>query len=70
MALSHASEEDGVREFAMRIATAVRELGLHHPRSSSSKFVTVSFDVSVADTANEARDASVFLDESLGAVAE
>jgi len=70
VALSHASEEDGVREFAARIATAVRELGLHHPRSSSSKFVTVSFDVSVADTANETRDASVFLDESLRAVAE
>jgi diguanylate cyclase (GGDEF)-like protein len=70
VALSHASEEDGVREFATRIATAVRELGLHHPRASASKFVTVSFDVSVADAANEARGASEFLDESLGAVAE
>ena len=40
--LSHASNEDGVRDFASRIATAVRELGLHHPRSRAAKFVTVS----------------------------
>ena len=47
--LSHASDEEGVREFAARISTAVRELGLHHPRSTSAKFVTVSFAVAVAD---------------------
>jgi diguanylate cyclase (GGDEF)-like protein len=70
VALSHASEEDGVREFAVRISTAVRELGLHHPRSSSSKFVTVTFDVSVADAANENQDAGVFLDGLLGTVAK
>jgi diguanylate cyclase (GGDEF)-like protein len=70
VALSHASDEDGVREFAARISTAVRELGLHHPRSSSSKFVTVSFEVAVADTANERRNANEFLDDLLGAVAE
>ncbi len=70
VALSHASEEDGVREFATRIATAVRELGLHHPRSNSSKFVTVKFDVFVADATNETRSASEFLDELLGTVAE
>ena len=70
VALSHASEEDGVREFATRIATAVRELGLHHPRATSSKFVTVSFDVGVADAANEKRSASQFLDELLGTVSE
>jgi diguanylate cyclase (GGDEF)-like protein len=66
VALSHASEEDGVREFAARISTAVRELGLHHPRSSSSKFVTVTFDVSVADAANETQDAGAFLDDFSG----
>ena len=70
VALSHASEEGGVREFATRIATAVRELGLHHPRSSSSKFVTVKFEVTVADAANETRSAAEFLDELLGTVAE
>ncbi len=58
------------RQDPARIAAAVRELGLHHPRSSASKFVTVRFDVSVADAANESRGASEFLDESLGAVAE
>lgn len=70
VALSHASDEDGVREFAARISTAVRELGLHHPRSSSSKFVTVTFDVTVADTANEERNATEFLDGLLGTVTE
>lgn len=70
VALSHASEEDGVREFATRIATAVRELGLHHPRSNSSKFVTVEYDVTVADAANETRSAAKFLDDLLGTVAE
>lgn len=68
--LSHASDEDGVREFAGRIATAVRELGLHHPRSESSKFVTVSYDVAVADVRNEKQEARTFLEELLAAVAE
>ena len=68
--LSHASDEDGVREFALRIATAVRELGLHHPRSESSRFVTVSHEVSVADVSKEKRDAREFLKSLLGPVAE
>jgi diguanylate cyclase (GGDEF)-like protein len=70
VALSHASEEAGVREFAADIATAVRELGLHHPRSTSSKFVTVSFDVAVADAAGERQGAGAFLDTLLERVAE
>lgn len=70
VALSHASDEGGVTEFAARIATAVRELGLHHPRSTSSRFVTVTFDVAVADTAAEARSAGEFLDQLLGTVTE
>lgn len=68
--LSHASEEAGVREFAAEIATAVRELGLHHPRSTSSKFVTVSFEVTVADASGETRGARAFLDALLERVAE
>jgi len=68
--LSHASDEDGVREFAGRISTAVRELGLHHPRSNSSKFVTVSYHVSVANVSDERRDAQQFLSELLAVVAE
>jgi diguanylate cyclase (GGDEF)-like protein len=70
VALSHASDEHGVREFAARISTAVRELGLHHPRSSSSKFVTATYEVAVADTANEECDAADFLDALLGTVTE
>lgn len=68
--LSHASDENGVREFAGRISTAVRELGLHHPRSRTAKFVTVTFDVAVADAGNEQRSAREFLDELLGRVPE
>lgn len=68
--LSHASDEGGVREFASRISTSVRELGLHHPRSESSKFVTVSYDVSVADVGREKRNARAFLQELLAVVPE
>jgi diguanylate cyclase (GGDEF)-like protein len=67
--LSHASDEEGVREFAGRISTAVRELGLHHPRSNSSKFVTVSYAVAVADVRKEKRGADEFL-KDLFAVAK
>ncbi|MEM8815346.1 MAG: GGDEF domain-containing protein [Pseudomonadota bacterium] len=45
--LSHAADEEGVRGFAERIAAAVRELGLHHPRSSRDRFVTIGFEVEV-----------------------
>ena len=45
--LSHAADEEGVRSFARRIAAAVRELGLHHPRSRRDRFVTVDFEVEV-----------------------
>lgn len=41
--LSHSSDESGVNEFASRIAASIRELGLHHPRSKESRFVTVSY---------------------------
>lgn len=43
--LSHGSNEEGVYEFANRIAEAVRGLRLHHPRSRVERFVTVSFEV-------------------------
>jgi len=70
VALSHASEEAGVREFAGRISTAVRELGLHHPRASKSKFVTVTIDVAVAEPASESRKAETFLDDLLDRVTQ
>lgn len=63
--LSHASDEDGVQEFAGRISAAVRELGLHHPRSTVSKFVTVSFRVGVSVAADQT--ASEFLEQMLSA---
>lgn len=68
--LSHASDEDGVRDFAALIATAVRELGLHHPRSKTSRFVTVSYEVCVADASKEQPAAVEFLQALLGRVAE
>ncbi|MGI9236683.1 MAG: GGDEF domain-containing protein [Woeseiaceae bacterium] len=68
--LSHASDEDGVRDFAGRIARAVRELGLHHPRSKTGKFVTVSFVMAVVDAGKESQSAGEFLSDLLGRVSE
>lgn len=65
--LSHASNEDGVHEFAGRISAAVRELGLHHPRSSKGRFVTVSERVSVATAGKQFNSAKAFLDSAIGA---
>jgi diguanylate cyclase (GGDEF)-like protein len=59
--LSHAPDEAGVREFAGRISTAVRDLGLHHPRSTVGKFVTVSFEVGVSTDADEGVAAGEYL---------
>jgi diguanylate cyclase (GGDEF)-like protein len=64
--LSHASDEGAVREFAGRISSGVRELGLHHPRSSVSKFVTVSFEVGVSANAGADMSAREFLESLLG----
>lgn len=63
--LSHASEEGGVDDFATRIAAAVRELGLHHPRSKVSRFVTVSSRTAVADAHAEGPKADRFLERVL-----
>ncbi len=63
--LSHASDEDGVREFASRISTAVRDLGLHHPRSTVSKFVTVSYRVSVTTATKDAATSETFIADLL-----
>jgi two-component system, chemotaxis family, response regulator WspR len=52
--LSHSPDEKGVSEFAARIAAAVRELGLHHPRSGQSRFVTVSYRTGVQSAAGKA----------------
>ena len=68
--LSHASDQDGVNEFAARIATAVRELGLHHPRSTASKFVTVSFRVGSGNAAEKGASVKKLLDELLSGSAQ
>lgn len=59
--LSHGSDEGGVREFATRIAEAVRALGIHHPRSSVGRFVTVSFDVTMLEAGGGRFDVDKFL---------
>jgi diguanylate cyclase (GGDEF)-like protein len=68
--LSHASTEQSVHEFAERISTAVRELGLHHPRSRAGRFVTVSFGVAVAYPGEDSRAAAEVLNDLLVATAE
>jgi diguanylate cyclase (GGDEF)-like protein len=59
--LSHASDDDGINEFAERIARSVRELGLHHPRSSAAKFVTVTYTVAVSAARQDNGNAVDFL---------
>jgi len=59
--LSHASDEVGVNEFARRIASSVRELGLHHPRSNAARFVTVRYTVSVVQASQSENGAKDFL---------
>lgn len=60
--LSHASDEAGVQEFAQRISSAVRELGLHHPRSKTARFVTVTHRASVVQVNQSAEQPGDFLD--------
>lgn len=68
--LSHAPDEHAVQEFAARISTAVRELGLHHPRSSAGRFVTVSYRVGLVQVAEESRSAGAFLDSLLAELSD
>ena len=63
--LAHSSNEEAVTEFAGRISEAVRELGLHHPRSSSERFVTVSFKTRVIVVGEDRTTAAKFLDSVL-----
>ena len=68
--LSHAPDEHAVQDFAARISTAVRELGLHHPRSSAARFVTVSFRVALVRAAEESCSSGKFLDQLLAEFAD
>jgi len=63
--LSHSSDESAVNEFAARISAAVRELGLHHPRSDGSRFVTVSYRTSVQSAEAGVSSAEHFLQSVL-----
>ena len=68
--LSHSSDRDAVEEFATQIATTVRELGLHHPRSSVARFVTVSHQLASAEAGNGQDSAALFLSRMLAAAEE
>lgn len=63
--LSHSSDESAVNEFAAKISAAVRELGLHHPRSDGSRFVTVSYRTSVQSAEAGVSSADDFLQSVL-----
>ncbi len=64
--LSHSSDEQSVDAFAVKIASAVRELGLHHPRSSIARFVTVSYRVRCIDGSRDEGDIRDLLADLLG----
>jgi diguanylate cyclase (GGDEF)-like protein len=68
--LSHGPDEHAVQEFAARITAAVRELRLHHPRSRTERFVTVSFVVGLVRPTEESRSAGEFLDELLAGLSD
>jgi diguanylate cyclase (GGDEF)-like protein len=61
LVLAHASSESGVTEFAAKIAAAVKELGLHHPRSTIARYVTVSYRVAVVPADGDEKNADAFL---------
>jgi len=63
--LSHASDEEGVRDFATKISAAVRGLGLHHPRSRVAKFVTVSYNTAVMQAGADNSNVKDFLNRVL-----
>lgn len=63
--LTHSPNESSVTEFAAGIAASVRELGLHHPRSSESRFVTVSYKIGVQSAGNGSSGESSFLESVL-----
>lgn len=63
--LAHASDADKVRQFAEAIAAGVRELGLHHPRASREKYVTVSHVLALSDDEAGRTSAQAFLEHVL-----
>lgn len=65
MVLFHANEEGSIDEFAESIAREVRELGLHHPHSKRSRFVTVSFRTALMTASGGDEQAGRFLQKTL-----
>lgn len=65
LVLAHASTAANVAEFAAKIASAVRGLGLHHPRSIAARYVTVSYRVVVIAADGKADSADEFLASAL-----
>lgn len=63
--LSHSASENGVNDFAARLSAAVRDLGLHHPRSRQSRFVTVSYRTRVLAAGEDGTTAGEFLSQVL-----
>lgn len=59
--LSHASDEASVRRFAGTIAASVRDLGIHHPRSSEDKYVTVRYKVVSTESTGDGASVDDFL---------
>lgn len=51
--LSHATSDTGVSDFAEELAADIRNLGIHHPKSSKSKFVTVWHEVHNVNPADD-----------------
>ena len=63
--LSHADEADAVEQFAAKIARQIRDLGLHHPHSSTDRFITVSTRTAVTLAQGGPPDAKQFLADLL-----
>ncbi|MEM1173442.1 MAG: diguanylate cyclase [Pseudomonadota bacterium] len=61
--LSHAPDAPAVEAFAEGIAASVRDLKLHHPKSSAGKFVTVASHVVVVEPADDERSVDALVDE-------
>ena len=63
--LSHAADEDNVRQFADRISALVRELRIHNPRSEHGRFVTVSHRLGAVTVVRGAPPSEDFFNELL-----
>lgn len=63
LVLSHAPDESRIGPFADLIASSVRELGLHHPRSPESRFVTVSSRFELVAPSGSERRIDTLVDE-------